>query len=112
MSIREIRFQVRVIVDQDDGLFHAFTPDIRGLHACGESQQEALAAINEASTLYFQSLMKHGESLPVGLVTLDREHPGILHLIWTLLVERFSGRKRHSETAEIVLPTNGNFAHC
>lgn len=112
MSIRELRFQVRVIVDRDDGFFHAHTPDIKGLHASGETHDEALEAIKEASSLYFMSLVKHNEPLPIGMVQLDREHDGVFALVCTLLWEKISGRNRRTETTEILVPTNGALARC
>jgi predicted RNase H-like HicB family nuclease len=112
MSIREIRFQVRVIIEPDDGLFHAFTPDIKGLHACGGTHDEALNAIREASSLYFMSLAKHSEPLPIGMVRLDREHDGLLSLIGTLVWEKMTGRNRRTETTEITVPTSGELALC
>lgn len=112
MSIRELRLKVRVIIDRDDDLFHAYTPDIKGLHASGESHAEALDAIREASSLYFMSLAKHNEPLPIGMVQLDREHDGVLSLVGTLLWEKISGRGKRTETTEISVPTNTAFAPC
>jgi hypothetical protein len=37
MSIRERKFEVRVIIDQDDDLFHAYTFGIKGLYASDEA---------------------------------------------------------------------------
>jgi predicted RNase H-like HicB family nuclease len=112
MSIRELRLQVRVIVDRDGDLFHAYTPDIKGIHASGETHGEALDAIREATSLYFMSLAKHNEPFPIGLVQFDREHDGFLSLVGTLIWEKLSGRNRRAETTEVLVPTNTALAPC
>lgn len=106
MPIREIKIQVRVVVDRDGDGFHAYAPDLKGVHATGDTEQEALSAAKEGVSLYVQSLVKHNESIPVGLLVIDREHASFLSMIWCLVKERFSPR-RHSFVEEISVPTNG-----
>jgi len=112
MPIREIKLQFRVFVDRDGDLFHAYTPDLKGVHAAGESQLEALDAIGEAASLYVQSLVKHNESIPVGLLVLDREHSSKLALLGSVFKELFF-KKPESYVKEVSVPTQGQeLIHC
>lgn len=107
MPIREIKIQVRVIVERDGDGFHAYVPDLKGVHAAGDSEQEAIVAVREGVTLYMQSLMKHNQSIPVGVVVFDRRHSSAFAMAWCLILEGLGIRqtKKHSSVEEItVLP--------
>lgn len=107
MPIREIKIQVRVVVERDGDGFHAYVPDLKGVHAAGDSESEALVAVREGVSLYMQSLLKHNHSIPVGVVLMDRSHSSNLAMAWCLLLEglglRRMGRK-HSTVEEISIP--------
>jgi predicted RNase H-like HicB family nuclease len=109
MSIREIKIQVRGIVEDDGDLFHAYAPDLKGVHACGSTKEEAIQALHEGISLYFTSLAKHNEPMPVGLIALDRVHDNEFSMLWTFIKERFFGaRKRKEEyVEEVTLDTHG-----
>ena len=70
MKVRELTFRIRVLVEKDDDQFHAYCPDLKGLHVSGETELEAVSNAKEAITLYMESLLKHGHSIPVGIVAL------------------------------------------
>lgn len=105
MRIREIKIQVRVIVERDADGFHAYVPDLKGVHAPGDTEAEAIAAVREGVSLYMQSLMKHSQSIPVGIVMLDRRHSSALAMAWCLFLEGLGlrGTKRHSSVEEITV---------
>lgn len=107
MPIREIKIQVRVIVERDGDGFHAYVPDLKGVHAAGDSEQEAISAVREGVSLYVQSLMKHDQSIPVGVVVFDRSHDSALAMFWCLLKEltlaRFTRSRKHSSVEEITV---------
>ncbi|MDC9651487.1 type II toxin-antitoxin system HicB family antitoxin [Xanthomonas perforans] len=105
MTIREIKFQVRGIIERDGDLFHAYAPDLNGVHACGETREEASRALHEGIQLYFASLAKHNEPMPVGLIALDRLHNNEFSMAWTLLKERFGWSRRRTYVEEITLDT-------
>ncbi|MDS6449128.1 type II toxin-antitoxin system HicB family antitoxin [Xanthomonas perforans] len=105
MTIREIKFQVRGIIEPDGDLFHAYAPDLNGVHACGETPEEASLALHEGIQLYFASLVKHNEPMPVGLIALDRVHNNEVSMVWTLVKERFLRPRRKSYVEEITLST-------
>jgi predicted RNase H-like HicB family nuclease len=50
------------IVEPDGQQFHAYCPQLKGLHIDGPSEEEALKRAIEAAELYLQSLERHDES--------------------------------------------------
>lgn len=118
MSIREIKIQVRGVIERDGDLFHAYAPDLKGVHACGSTPEEAAKGLHEGISYYFMSLAKHNEPMPVGLITLDREHSSDLAMAWTLLKEQvkeqfLGSKKRKKYIEEVTLPTReGALATC
>lgn len=63
-----IEFKVELIVEPDDIGFHAYCPALKGLHTCGETGEEALRNAKDAATAYLESLIKHGDPIPVGII--------------------------------------------
>ncbi len=64
-----VQFSVDVVVEPDDGEFHAYCPALKGLHVGGETEEEALKNAMDAVELYLKSLIKHGDPIPVGVAT-------------------------------------------
>lgn len=58
-------FRVRVVLEEDEGGFHAYCPGLRGCHTWGATREEALANIQEAAAAYLESMLAHGEPIPV-----------------------------------------------
>ncbi|HAZ27585.1 TPA: type II toxin-antitoxin system HicB family antitoxin [Candidatus Acetothermia bacterium] len=58
-------FQVRVVLEPDEGGFHAHCPGLRGCHTWGATREEALANIREAAAACLESMLAHGEPIPV-----------------------------------------------
>jgi len=107
MPIRELRVKVRAVVEPDGDMFHAYAPDLKGVHVCGETAEEAACALHDAIRLYLASLAKHSEPVPLGLAETDRVHSNRLSMMWTFLKEKF-GRSRHkSYVDEIVFNSVG-----
>jgi len=77
---KQIGFQVEIIVEPDGDEYHAYCRALKGLHACGETVDEALSNARDAATAYIESLIKHGDPIPVGLVInvpqTDLKKPG------------------------------------
>ena len=74
-----IGFRIELIVEPDDTGFHAYCPALRGLHTCGDTEEEALENAKNAAIAYLQSSIKHGDHIPVGIVMRedDEETPNI-----------------------------------
>ena len=77
---KQIEFQVEIIVEPDGDKYHAYCPALKGLHACGETVDEALSNARDAAAAYIESLIKHGDPIPVGVVidvpSADLKKPG------------------------------------
>ena len=67
-SKRTIGFIIEVVVEPDDDGFHAYCPALRGLHTCGATEVEAVENAKDAAIAYLQSLIKHGDLIPVGIL--------------------------------------------
>lgn len=63
-----IGFKIEIIIEPDDTGYHAYCPALRGLHTCGDTEQEALQNARDAAIAYLQSLMKHNDPIPVGII--------------------------------------------
>jgi predicted RNase H-like HicB family nuclease len=71
-----LKVQVTVVIEPDADSFHAYTPALKGIHVDGKSVEEALNFASEAVEAYVDSLIRHGEPLPLGpdLSHLERGH--------------------------------------
>jgi predicted RNase H-like HicB family nuclease len=54
-----------VLEREPDGGYHVFCPTLPGCHSQGDSLDEAVANAREAVALYMESLIAHGEPLPI-----------------------------------------------
>jgi predicted RNase H-like HicB family nuclease len=77
---KQIGFQVEIIVEPDGDEYHSYCPALKGLHAGGETVDEALSNARDAATAYIESLIKHGDPIPVGVAidvpSADLKKPG------------------------------------
>ena len=64
----KIEFQVEIVVEPDGDEYHAYCPALKGLHACGATVKEALNNARDAAAAYIESLIKHGDPIPIGVV--------------------------------------------
>lgn len=62
----QIQFTLSVVVEPDDGGFHAYVPAFKGLHVDGETEKEAVKNVAQAIVVYLSSLALHGDPLPIG----------------------------------------------
>jgi predicted RNase H-like HicB family nuclease len=79
---RPIKLKIAIFVEQDeDGSFHAFCPAFPGLHADGNTPDEAANNAGELVPVYLQSLERSGESVPVGPYCIhEQQGPDYEHL--------------------------------
>ena len=61
-----LSLQISVVIEEDEGRYHAFAPAFRGLHVDGETEDIAFQNVMDAIGVYLQSLANHGEPLPIG----------------------------------------------
>jgi predicted RNase H-like HicB family nuclease len=63
-----------IIEREEDGGYHAFCPALRGCHSQGDTYEETIQNIQEAITLYIESLKAHSESIPSEDVIIKPVH--------------------------------------
>lgn len=63
-----LEFRVSIAVEPDGEGFHAYCPAFKGLHTCGNTEEEAIKNAGNAVAAYLQSLIKHKDPIPVGVV--------------------------------------------
>ncbi|MBI2908019.1 MAG: type II toxin-antitoxin system HicB family antitoxin [Chloroflexi bacterium] len=68
-------FEVLIVVEPDEGSFHSYAPALKGLHSCGDTEEEALQNARDAAAAYLQSLIKHGDPIPVGVEASIPQQP-------------------------------------
>lgn len=65
MQASEIEF---VFAPDPDGGYHAYAPELPGLHTEGETLGEAMMNAEEALALYVEGLREEGRTLDMGVV--------------------------------------------
>ena len=66
MTYPLIRVIVQFLVEPDVGGFHAYSPALKGLHVDGLTEAEAARHFVDAVPAYLESVLRHGEPLPLG----------------------------------------------
>ena len=59
-------YRLQVAIEPDESGFHASCPALKGCHTYGATREEALHNLKEAAELYLESLIAHGEAIPIG----------------------------------------------
>lgn len=57
-------YTYRIIIEPDEGGFHAFVPALSGCHTWGKTIEDARAMVRDAIDVYLRSLVADGESIP------------------------------------------------
>ena len=65
------------IGQEEDGRWSAEVPSLPGCATWGYTKEEALRSIQEATQLYVESLMLHGERVPTGAPAEVMEEPAV-----------------------------------
>ncbi len=58
-------YQFTVVIEPDEGGFHAYVPVLPGCHTFGSTVEEVRANILEAIELHVESMQADGESVPL-----------------------------------------------
>ena len=72
-AARDVEF---VFEPDPDGGYHAYAPELPGLHTQGEDLEEAIANAEEALALYIEGMREEGPSLETGVVRRRLTFPG------------------------------------
>ena len=54
-----------VVIEKGPESFGAYAPDLPGCAVAGESREEVIKLIQEATELHLQSLKEHGDEIPI-----------------------------------------------
>ena len=57
-------YPYRIIIEPDEGGFHASVPALPGCHTWGKTIDEARAMVRDAIDVYLRSLVADGERVP------------------------------------------------
>ena len=63
-------FAFAVIIEPDNGSYHAYVPALKGCHTFGDTLEEAQANIVEAMQLHLESMLEDGEEIPEDIGSL------------------------------------------
>ncbi len=58
-------YQFTVVIEPDEGGYHAYVPALPGCHTFADTVDEARANILEAMELHVESLRQDGEPIPI-----------------------------------------------
>ena len=61
----KLTLKIPVVIEKDTIGYHAFCPMFKGIHVGGETEDKAFKNAEEAIDVYFMSLKKHGEPIPL-----------------------------------------------
>jgi len=66
-----LRFSIDITIEPDEDQFHAYAPALDGLHVGGRTESEALQNAVDATYLYLESMIRHGDPIPLGIIQQD-----------------------------------------
>jgi predicted RNase H-like HicB family nuclease len=87
MKKDQIAFKIQVIVEPDEGEYHAYCPALKGLHTSGTTQEEAYNNAIDAAIAYIETLIEDGNPIPIGVIA---EGNGTKDIIITKEKDRIS----------------------
>ena len=58
-------YDFTIVIEPDEGGFHAFVPALPGCHSFGATLDEARSNIAEAAELHVESMIADGEDIPI-----------------------------------------------
>lgn len=60
-----------IVIEKADGNFSAYSPDIDGCVAAGETREEAIKNMQEAIQFHFEGMREDGLPLPEGYASAE-----------------------------------------
>ena len=88
MPIRELTLRIRVIVERDQDGLMAHCPELSGLAVEAPNMEELKMHMKDAVEGYVESLLKHGDPIPIGVLESDEEH-SVVSFLFNKLRKRF-----------------------
>ncbi len=78
VEIKQLKFQVPIIVEVDTIGFHAHSPALKGLHMDGDTEQEALENARKTAKDFLKIMIQEGIPIPLTILSGEevRTPPG------------------------------------
>ncbi len=89
-----ITFSVDICIEEDGDSFYAYCPALKGIHIDGSTEKKALKNTKVAIKLYIESLLKHGDAIPLRIVEGPAYQPSCTAC---------SSRQRHTEDIRVAI---------
>jgi len=64
MTTNKQAYDYTVILEKEEGGYHAFCPMLKGCHSEGDTFEETIENMTEAIELYLESLIAHQQPIP------------------------------------------------
>jgi predicted RNase H-like HicB family nuclease len=77
-------FAFTVIIEPDNGSYHAYVPALKGCHTFGDTLEEAQTNIVEAMQLHLESMLEDGEEIPRDISSL------MIQRLSSLMIQRLT----------------------
>lgn len=106
MKDKEIRFQVQIIVEPDDDIFHAYCPSLKGVHVSGDTEKEAVQNCCEAILQHIGVLLDCGDPIPIGNIHREESRLSLYSSLLRTISDhckRSKVARAHSEIHELPL---------
>ena len=96
INLRTIKVTIRFIAERDEGGFHVYCPELKGLHVDGKTEEEAFENAKVAAEAYIRSILKHNDPLPVGSQDSTES-------LWHIIKQRIAARfwRPHARIEEL-----------
>ena len=107
MPIREIKLKIRMLIEKDEGMLVAHCPEFPGLAVEAENIEELQEHTHDAIRAYLDSLIKHGDPIPVCVMESDEMY-SLSNLVFRKLRDKFSFSKHPSQFIEEISYTGSN----
>ena len=70
-GIKQLKFEVPIIIKPDTVGFHAYSPALKGLHMDGDTEQEALENVRKTAKDFLEIMIQDGIPIPLSILSRD-----------------------------------------
>ncbi len=109
MSSRELTLRIRVIVERDDDGYMAYCNELPGLAVEAQDMDDLKAHMKDAVEGYIESLLKHGDPIPIGVLENEEDH-SVFSFVLKKLRRRLGFLPTQEYIQDIHYPSNHNHA--
>ena len=70
-GIKQLKFEVPIIIKPDTVGFHAYSPALKGLHMDGDTEKEALENVRKTAKDFLEIMIQDGIPIPLSILSQD-----------------------------------------